>query len=54
LAGSAAILANRPRHIRIVIDWMFASDEILQPSLRPTTVGVIGQGAVMPSVRGEG
>ncbi|MGH3935584.1 MAG: alpha/beta hydrolase family protein [Pseudonocardiaceae bacterium] len=41
LAGTAAILANRSWHIRIVIDWMFASDDFA-PSPRPNTVAVIG------------
>jgi predicted dienelactone hydrolase len=41
LAGTAAILANRPRHIHLVVDWIFGSKDFV-PSLRPNTVTVIG------------
>ena len=41
LAGTHVILANRPRHIRIVIDWMLTSED-LAPSLHPHTVAIIG------------
>lgn len=41
LAGTAAILANRPRHIRLVVDWAFSSDG-LGSHLTPDTAAVVG------------
>jgi predicted dienelactone hydrolase len=41
LAGTAANLENRPRHVRLVIDAAFA-DPIVGPHLQPETVGLIG------------
>jgi len=41
LAGTAAILTNRPRHIRLVVDWAFSSGAF-GPSLKPDAVTVIG------------
>jgi predicted dienelactone hydrolase len=41
LAGTAAILTNRPRHIRLVMDWAFSNDAF-GPSLRPAAATVIG------------
>ena len=34
-------LANRPRHLRLVIDWAFSSD-VVGPHLRPDTVAIVG------------
>jgi predicted dienelactone hydrolase len=42
LADTIANLTNRPRHIRAVIDWAFASDAF-GSSLLPDTVAIIGQ-----------
>jgi predicted dienelactone hydrolase len=42
LVDTVANLANRPRHIRIVIDWAFSS-ETFGSSLIPDTVAVVGQ-----------
>ncbi len=41
LAGTTTILANRPRHVRSVIDWIH-SDDALGPSLTRDCVAVIG------------
>ena len=41
LAGSATILANRPRHVHSVIDWIHADDTLGQ-SLTRDCVAVIG------------
>ena len=41
LAGTAANLMNRPRHIRIVIDWAFSSAGF-QSCLTPNAVVLIG------------
>jgi predicted dienelactone hydrolase len=41
LEGTAANLANRPRHIRLVIDWAFSS-EAFGSCLIPDTVAIIG------------
>jgi len=41
LAGTAANLANRPRHIRLVIDWAFSPGGF-GPSLLPDAVAVVG------------
>lgn len=41
LAGTSAILENRPRHIRLVVDWAFA-DEALAPNLKPDSAAIIG------------
>ena len=41
LSGTAANLENRPRHLRLVIDGLFA-DPGLGPWLRPGEVGLIG------------
>jgi predicted dienelactone hydrolase len=41
LAGTSAILANRPAHVRAVTDWMFAS-ESFQPVLKAGEVALIG------------
>lgn len=41
LAGTSAILENRPRQVRLAIDWAYA-DEALGAQLAPETVAVIG------------
>jgi predicted dienelactone hydrolase len=41
LAGTAAILTNRPRHIRLVMDWAFSHD-VFGPSLKPDATAIIG------------
>lgn len=41
LAGTAENLGNRPRHIRLVIDWAFSSDAF-GSSLQPNTAAIIG------------
>jgi len=41
LAGTAAILANRPRHLRLVADWAFL-DGALAATLQPGTFSIIG------------
>jgi len=41
LAGTTTILANRPRHLRSVIDWIHA-DDALRKSLARDSVAVIG------------
>lgn len=41
LAGTAAILANRPRHLHHVIEWVHA-DDTLRPALTRSCVAVIG------------
>lgn len=42
LAGTAAILANRPRHVRLVIDRVLSHDVLGPVSATPPTVAVIG------------
>jgi predicted dienelactone hydrolase len=41
LANTAAILANRPRHIRRVMDWLFAHPQF-GPHLVPDAAAIIG------------
>ena len=41
LASSVANLSNRPRHLRIAIDWAYASPEF-GPRLRSDAVAVVG------------
>jgi predicted dienelactone hydrolase len=41
LGGTAANLANRPRHIRLAIDWAF-SPSAFGPSLEPDAVAIVG------------
>jgi len=41
LAGTAANLANRPRHLSLTLDAVLA-DPVLQPHLAPTAVAAIG------------
>ena len=41
LAGTAENLENRPRHLRLAVDWMFASEQF-GSRLRADTVAVIG------------
>lgn len=41
LAGTAANLENRPRHIRHVLDWAFSGD-VFGTCLKPDTAAVIG------------
>jgi predicted dienelactone hydrolase len=41
LSGTAVNLANRPRHIRLVMDWAFSSDAF-GSSLQPHTAAIIG------------
>ena len=41
LGGTAQNLADRPRHIRAVLDWAFASDPF-GPKLQPNSAAVIG------------
>ncbi len=41
LANTAAILANRPRHIRRVMDWLFAHP-LFGPHLVPDAAAIIG------------
>jgi predicted dienelactone hydrolase len=41
LEGTAANLANRPRHLHLVIDWAFSS-EVFGSCLIPDTVAIIG------------
>ncbi|MBL0161421.1 MAG: alpha/beta fold hydrolase [Bryobacterales bacterium] len=41
LAGTAAILANRPRHLRLVADWAFL-DDALAAALQPGAFSIIG------------
>jgi predicted dienelactone hydrolase len=41
LAGTAANLANRPRHIRLVVDRVVSGD-VLGPHLTPDTVAIVG------------
>jgi predicted dienelactone hydrolase len=41
LEGTAANLANRPRHVHLVIDWAFSS-EAFGSCLIPDTVAIIG------------
>lgn len=41
LAGTAANLANRPRHLRIAIDWAYGN-KVFGPHLRPNRVAVVG------------
>jgi len=41
LAGTIANLGNRPRHMRLVMDWAFSS-EMFGRSLQPNTAAIIG------------
>lgn len=41
LGGTAANLGNRPRHIRLVIDWAFSSDAF-GSCLNPDAVAIVG------------
>lgn len=41
LAGTSTLLANRPRQVRLAIDWAYA-DGALGEQLAPDTVGVLG------------
>jgi predicted dienelactone hydrolase len=41
LAGTAANLANRPRHLRLVIDWAYG-DRVFGPQLVPGKVAIVG------------
>ena len=41
LAGTHTILADRPRQVRLAIDWAYA-DPALAPRLAPDTVAVVG------------
>jgi len=41
LRGTAAILVNRPRHVRVVLDWAF-SREGLAPHVLPDAAALIG------------
>jgi predicted dienelactone hydrolase len=41
LAGTATILANRPRHVRVVLDWAFGA-EGFGASLVPDSAAVMG------------
>lgn len=40
LAGTAANLANRPRHLRLVIDWAYG--DVVGPYLRAGAVAIVG------------
>jgi predicted dienelactone hydrolase len=41
LAGTDTILAERPRHVRLAMDWAYA-DGALGPHLRPDAAAVVG------------
>lgn len=41
LGGTAAILANRPRHVRVVMDWAFSPDGF-EGRLEPGSAAVVG------------
>ena len=41
LAGTAALLAHRPRHVRLVIDWALTSSEF-GPHVKADAVAVVG------------